>query len=59
MQNPRRYFKKQNPLLPGLGTEDEREELSKIIETKPDPITIPEHEGRAETEIKPLSDFVL
>ena len=59
MQIPHRFSPKLNPLLPGLGTADEREELAKIVETIPEPTTIPEREVKEETKIKTQSDFVL
>jgi len=59
MQTPRRYTRKNHPLLPGLSTEDEGEEPSKIIEAVPETATNPEPQSKVATEIKPLSDFVL
>ena len=48
-----------NPLLPGLGTADEREELNKLMETIPKQPPPAEVEGVSEPEIKTLRDFVL
>lgn len=59
MQIPHRFSPKFNPLLPELGTADEREEPAKIVETIPEPTTIPECEVKEETKIKTQSDLVL
>jgi len=48
-----------NPLLPGLGTADEREELNRIMENIPKQPPPAEVEGVSEPEIKTLRDFVL
>ena len=48
-----------NPLLPGLGTADEREELNNLMETIPKQPPPAEVEGVSEPEIKTLRDFVL
>jgi len=59
MKTPRQFSKNYNPLLPGLGTADEREELNKIIETIPEEITPPVRDDAEKREIKSLRDFVL
>ncbi len=48
-----------NPLLPGLGTADEREELNRIMENIPESTPPVEIEDISEREIKTLSAFVL
>jgi len=48
-----------NPLLPGLGTADEREELNNLMETIPKQPPPAEVEDASEPEIKTLRDFVL
>ena len=48
-----------NPLLPGLGTANEREDLKRIMENIPKQPPPAEVEGVSEPEIKTLRDFVL
>ena len=48
-----------NPLLPGLGTANEREELNRIMENIPESTPPVEIEDISEREIKTLSAFVL